>query len=751
MTQFTLVVNTTADQNDGSASNSLSLRDAIMIANSDPIANDYEIVLTSGATYQLTAINLTTDSDRGGDLDIYAKGEVTITTDGNQAATIDASRLATRDRVIEVGIREDSVTLATGNLKLDNIVITGGSDNSAFKGGGGIYIGSRSSVLLNSVVVTENFSSDSGGGLANVGTLLLLASVVKNNRVSGGSFGIGGGINNIGTLTILDSTIENNQSNNGGGGIGNFEVATIINSTIHNNSSRDGGGIYNNGGTLGLTNVTVSSNTSTFDYGGGLNNNNGSIATLTNSTITNNTATSQFSSNETSGGGIGNFNATLNLRNTIVAGNTAELGADIRSWFGSHIVNDDGSNLIDQLLFGDDTAIDNNIDPKLGPLQNNGGLTLTHALLEGSPAINAGNNANIAADSLDSDNDGDTTELILYDQRGSGYPRIYGNAVDIGAVEFQPPPPSISLSNVATTTDDLANSNAVFTVTLSYASGSPITVQYTTQDGSAIAGSDYIPTSGTLTFSPGQTALALAVPIITDTVFEGDELFFVTLSNPSNAAISNFIGTGIITNIDPAEYAASNPDLIAAFGYNLDALRNHYYSNGINEGRSTNSFDEYRYIASNTDLIPVFGLNTAAAIQHYLTNGYTEGRSTTSFDPARYLDSYDDLLSVYGTNTVGATQHYITNGYTEGRNPNLFNSDRYIASHGDLIQAFHYNLEAGSNHYLYSGRNEGRQVTFDPYSYLSFNSDVASAYNNDPILATKHYIESGYGEGRRVA
>jgi hypothetical protein len=72
-----LNVNTTLDQNDGNVDNGLSLQDALIIANSDPNANDYEIILTSGATYQLTALNLTSDTDKGGDLDVYAKGMVT--------------------------------------------------------------------------------------------------------------------------------------------------------------------------------------------------------------------------------------------------------------------------------------------------------------------------------------------------------------------------------------------------------------------------------------------------------------------------------------------------------------------------------------------------------------------------------------------------------------------------------------------------------------------------------------------------
>jgi hypothetical protein len=204
--------------------------------------------------------------------------------------------------------------------------------------------------------------------------------------------------------------------------------------------------------------------------------------------------------------------------------------------------------------------------------------------------------------------------------------------------------------------------------------------------------------------------------------------------------------------LEPAQYGASNPDLIAAFGYNLEAFRQHYFNNGRFEGRSTDSFDELRYTASNSDLITAFGLNGAAATQHYITNGYREGRSKTAFDPARYLLSQPDLLTAFGTNLSAATQHYISSGFApEGRDPNVFLSDRYIASHGDLIQAFRYNLEAGSNHYLFNGQNEGRGISFSPEAYLTRNADVNNAFGGDLVATTKHYINFGFNENRPIA
>jgi hypothetical protein len=77
------------------------------------------------------------------------------------------------------------------------------------------------------------------------------------------------------------------------------------------------------------------------------------------------------------------------------------------------------------------------LDPHLGPLQDNGGPTWTHALLAGSPALDAGNSALLPADTLDLDGDGDTTEPIPFDQRGSGSFRVVNGKLDVGAFEVQ--------------------------------------------------------------------------------------------------------------------------------------------------------------------------------------------------------------------------------------------------------------------------------------------------------------------------
>jgi hypothetical protein len=189
----------------------------------------------------------------------------------------------------------------------------------------------------------------------------------------------------------------------------------VTNSTVSGNSAYDGGGVFVGAfASLMLTDSTVSGNTAPGGSGGGLYLSelylSDSTTVILNSTIADNAATF--------GGGIYS-DTQLVIQSTIVANNVSGTGPDL---FGnitatfSLIGNPSGATL------GPGSA--NNLfnrDPLLGPLADNGGPTRTHALLPGSPAINAGSNpANLA-----------------YDERGAGFPRVFGSAADIGAFEAQ--------------------------------------------------------------------------------------------------------------------------------------------------------------------------------------------------------------------------------------------------------------------------------------------------------------------------
>jgi len=99
----------------------------------------------------------------------------------------------------------------------------------------------------------------------------------------------------------------------------------------------------------------------------------------------------------------------------------------------------------------------------------------------------------------------------------------------------------------------------VFTVTLSQASQSTVTVNYATANGTALEGSDYAATSGTLTFNPGDMSKTITVQVTADNDVESNETFFVNLSNPVNATISQGQGTGTIVNDDSAVVVVNVP------------------------------------------------------------------------------------------------------------------------------------------------------------------------------------------------
>ncbi|WP_449360851.1 Calx-beta domain-containing protein [Alishewanella longhuensis] len=132
---------------------------------------------------------------------------------------------------------------------------------------------------------------------------------------------------------------------------------------------------------------------------------------------------------------------------------------------------------------------------------------------------------------------------------------INGNIYDNDAA------PSVSIDSI---TVNEADGAATFTVTLSAASGQPISVDYASSDGSATAGSDYTAVSGTLNFAIGETSKTITVSINDDSLFEGSEDFTITLSNPTNATLGTAVGTGTIVDDDlpPNQPSVMNPESV---------------------------------------------------------------------------------------------------------------------------------------------------------------------------------------------
>jgi hypothetical protein len=120
----------------------------------------------------------------------------------------------------------------------------------------------------------------------------------------------------------------------------------------------------------------------------------------------------------------------------------------------------------------------------------------------------------------------------------------------VGTITDNDATPSLVINNVSVTEGNTGTQNAVFTVTLSAASGQTVTVNYATANGTATAGSDYVARSGTLTFNPGTTTQTIPVTVNGDTVVEANETFVVNLSGATNATIADSQGVGTIVNND---------------------------------------------------------------------------------------------------------------------------------------------------------------------------------------------------------
>ncbi len=120
----------------------------------------------------------------------------------------------------------------------------------------------------------------------------------------------------------------------------------------------------------------------------------------------------------------------------------------------------------------------------------------------------------------------------------------------VGTIVNDDPLPSLSINDVTVTEGNAGTINAVFTVNLSAASGQTVSVNYATANGTATQPADYTTTSGTLTFTPGQTSRTITVPVIGEAVPEANETFFVNLSGATNATLSDNQGLGTINNDD---------------------------------------------------------------------------------------------------------------------------------------------------------------------------------------------------------
>lgn len=390
-----IVVNSAADEEiDDSV---CTLREAIVAANTD--SAHYGCSAGSGADL-ITFTGNYTITLNGSRLPLIT---TMMTVIGNgpantiiQASTCNPVTLPGECTPANVGVFEIE---NNGTLTLEGLTVRHGWGSS----GGGIF--NRGTLTIQDSILSGNKAINFGGALFNTANS---TSSVQNSVVIGNAAGYGGGIYNGegSTLVVNNSTIANNQVFRGGG-IDNFGATLMVtNSTLTANTALEGGGISNYEGSVTVTNSTLSLNSA--EEGGGISNWDGSV-TVTNSTLSGNI-----------GGGIYNGPDTaFRYKNTIIARSTNGADCDSNGILhvdSTHNLVMDGSCFIATNLSG---------DPMLGPLADNGGPTLTHALLLGSPAIDSGNNAVCPGE----------------DQRGLNRPYDWkGNGVavcDIGAFEIR--------------------------------------------------------------------------------------------------------------------------------------------------------------------------------------------------------------------------------------------------------------------------------------------------------------------------
>ncbi|MFP6762676.1 MAG: Calx-beta domain-containing protein, partial [Planctomycetaceae bacterium] len=397
----------------------------------------------------------------------------------------------------------ETVTLVQELVVTDSTV----RNNVARLQGGGIF--SQGDMIITGSTLSGNVSHVQGGGLFNESTVTIMDSTLDANIAEG----IGGGIYNNGTptgssrVTVTGSTLSNNEAGAKGGGLYNNDMVTLLNSTFSANvAGAAGGGIYN------------ASDAST-----------GSVS-ITNATLVENRT-------DGAGGGVVNeAGATVDVQNSIVAANTA-LGqdADLNGAFislGTNFIGDSGSSSgFVNGQAGDQVGTTlSPFDPVLGSLADNGGSTLTHALLVGSPAIDSGNNSG-----------GDPV-----DQRGGRRPT--DNTADVGAFEIQDN--RISIGDLTQVEGAGGSTTFVFTVLLEAVTAEPITLDFTTVQDTARNGEDFIPVSGTVNFESGEQTQTVTVEVNGDTTPEATEQFFVQLSNPTNATLVDDLAVGTILNDD---------------------------------------------------------------------------------------------------------------------------------------------------------------------------------------------------------
>jgi CSLREA domain-containing protein len=508
------------------------------------------------ATFTVNTTADTADANPGDGLAQDASGNTSL-----RAAIMEANASAGADNIV-LGSGTYTLSLtgtgenaaATGDLDItDDLILAGDSAKTTFIDGAAadrVFDILGSAVTISGITIQNGSASDGGG--------------IRLNASS--------------SLTLHDAAVSDNHATNTGGGILVSGLLTLNRVTIEGNSGDVGGGIYvNNGASASLINDTLSGNSAVTNGGAIFTKN---TVDITNSTIAGNDALAG------AGGihflGVGN----ASLKNTILANNAGGNANGALISLGNNI-DSDGSALLGDPL--------DSVDPILGPLADNGGTTRTHALLPGSPAINAGT----------------ATGAPTVDQRGIGRDAT----PDIGAFEYQ------NNALIVDTTNDTADGNTSSITALVGNKGADGHISLreaiiATNNTANLDGPDWIlfniSGSGTHTIAPTSALPAITDAVIIDAWSEPDfagipviELNGTFAGSSADGlritsggvtirglVINRFSGNGIIIsgtggNTVQGNYLGTNAAGSADLGNSLDGIRIDDSANNVIGGTTT--------------------------------------------------------------------------------------------------------------------------------------------------------------------
>lgn len=444
------IVNNTAIEGGGGIENTdgsqLSIQNSSINNNTARYGGGITLFQSGAVTIDNSSVSNNDATSYGGGIDNYKNtGDVTITRtsiSNNTAGKVGGGIFNLGTLTINAGTFDsNSAGLAGGGIRNEANLTVNDSifNNSKAEFGGGVSNEATGNAIVNNNLFSNNIARVNGGAIVNDGVMTVNQSRFLNNRTN---FGQGGAIAVEGDLTVSQSHFSGNVSANVGGAIATQMSSStsspslrlaIIDSTFTENSAYSGGAMSSAGGNTSVNRSTIANNTATMS-GGGITVLGGNLIVINSTISTNNTSegggfyitngtidilSSTITNNSANGGGIYNDSGTVSLGNSILAGNRG-VNPDVLGLFndlGNNLIgiSDGSSSFTISTLVGSAT---NPIDPGLGTLADNGGFTQTHALLSGSPAINAGNNVTAASRT---------------DQRG--FPRIQQGTIDIGAFE----------------------------------------------------------------------------------------------------------------------------------------------------------------------------------------------------------------------------------------------------------------------------------------------------------------------------